>query len=461
MTEGSEHSRRPGRTETSSPLIDIFSTPVLACAYGLIVAPLLLFLTLQPSAGAGVFETRNEHKFFWPVLTAGAVVLALRHFYRGGRVSFPAHIICLLVCIAFAGMTGLWAFSPGLSFIRFSLQVMVVASIIVPAILIGRSVDLTRGLFLCFALSVVLNIFFLAAGYQTIADKIAIGYSGYFTGKNYLGQCGAIALLLAFHELLYPGMRRAVGIVVTFASIVIIFFANSKTSLGLAVLIPIFAGFMLIARRTTRISPAVFAWLMVLGYFLFSGITGFSMSRLSYMIYGDSTFTGRQIIWDFVNLEIARKPLLGWGYQSFWLVGPTGPSVVDAPGWVKMMPNGHNGYYDTILEQGYVGFTLLLVFLTATLHSIGRVVDRDRRRGWILLSLALFVMVYNGLESTWFRAFEFMWVVFLIVAAETAGYSQPARLAGRPAHARRSLGRSQQRTTGARGVRLAALSGRP
>ena len=51
-------------------------------------------------------------------------------------------------------------------------------------------------------------------------------------------------------------------------------------------------------------------------------------------------------------MRSARRPLLGWGYQSFWLVGPDAPSIVEAPGWVKMMPNAHNGYYDTMLEIG-------------------------------------------------------------------------------------------------------------
>ena len=143
------------------------------------------------------------------------------------------------------------------------------------------------------------------------------------------------------------------------------------------------------------------------------------------MLYGDSTFTGRAIIWDFANYEIARRPLLGWGYQSFWLAGPGAPSIVDAPGWVKVMPNAHNGYKDTMLEMGYVGFALLIAFIIATLHAIGRVADRDSARAWAVLSLALFVIIYNGLESTWMRGFEFLWVVFLILAVEIARYWQP------------------------------------
>src|SRR5262249_14473812 len=41
------------------------------------------------------------------------------------------------------------------------------------------------------------------------------------------------------------------------------------------------------------------------------------------------TFTGRTLVWDFAVYEIRRSPLLGWGYQSFWLVGPDARSIVE------------------------------------------------------------------------------------------------------------------------------------
>jgi O-antigen ligase len=90
------------------------------------------------------------------------------------------------------------------------------------------------------------------------------------------------------------------------------------------------------------------------------------------------------------------------------------------------MPNAHNGYKDTMLELGYVGLALLLTFITATLHAIGRVAKRDLTRAWLLLSLALYVIIYNFLESLWMRGFEVLWVLFLIVAVEAARYWQPS-----------------------------------
>ena len=157
--------------------------------------------------------------------------------------------------------------------------------------------------------------------------------------------------------------------------------------------------------------------------------------------------TGRTVIWDFANYEVARRPLLGWGYQSFWLAGPDAPSIVDAPGWVKTMPDAHNGYVDTKLELGYVGLALLISFIVTSLHALRRMAIRDPARAWLVLSLALFIIIYNFFESLWMRGFEFLWVVFVILAAEIGRYwhpfpltraaygSRPAR-PGRPAPSR-------------------------
>jgi hypothetical protein len=47
-----------------------------------------------------------------------------------------------------------------------------------------------------------------------------------------------------------------------------------------------------------------------------------------------------------------------------------------------------------------------------------------------VLSLALHIIITNGLESIWLRGFEPLWVVFLIVAADIARYREPSLPAG-------------------------------
>jgi O-antigen ligase len=304
-----------------------------------------------------------------------------------------------------------------------------------------RPMDLMRGAFLCFAFGAILNLFFVLASSASEISKVN-GYPGYFSSKNYLGEFSAVALLLSFHETLFPGLRRVVGIVIVIIAALLLYFANSKTAVGLAVIPSLLAGIVLIIRKFTRISPAILLLSLPLCYAVLCRVSGANiMNRLSYIIYGDSTFTGRTIIWDFAFYMMQRRPHLGWGYQSFWLVGIDAPSVVEAPGFVKMMPNAHNGYYDTMLELGNVGYILLLMFIIATLHAVGRMADRNLHRAWLVLSLALYIIIYNYLESLWMRGYECLWVVFVIITVEIGRYQQPFRRTS-AMHGSRTKGRS-------------------
>ena len=432
MSKALQRARNSGRARYSGSLLDLFAIPILACAYAVIMSPLLIFFTRTPSSVLGVMETRNENKLVWPALAALAFAFAARSFSRRGGIVWPPHMIAFLAYLAFAGASVMWAYAPEISLLRYAQQIMVVTSVVLPTLLADRRTDSAHGLFLCFGLAVLLNIPFVMQGYQ---NNLVEGYSGYFMTKNPLGACAAIALLLSLHEFLYPGRRRILGFAIGAASLSLILLSSSKTALGLALLAPMLAAIAVTMRRAMRLSLALLPVSLVLCYFVVSNVSGFNMSRVSYMLYGDPTFTGRQAIWDFASYQISRRPLLGSGYQCFWLVGPSAPSIVEASGWLKTMPNAHSGYYDTLLEMGYVGFALLGTFLLTTLHAIGRVADRDPRRAWLLLSLAFFVIISNGLESTWMRGFEVLWIVFLILASETARFWQPAFLGSRAQHA--------------------------
>jgi exopolysaccharide production protein ExoQ len=425
MSKASRYSPELAQTRPSARMLDKYAiVPISACVYALIATPLIRVLYPKQN----FLETDYVSRIFWPALAAISLMLVIRDPSRLRRVIWPPHILCLLACLALAGLSVLWAFKPESSFVRLLQQVMVVTSIILPALLADQRADMMRALFLCFAFASILNVFFVLGQEPEIGQywshRVAIGYPGYFGGKNYLGECATLALLLSLHEVTYPGPRRTFGIVVIAIAIFLVVKADSKTALGLAIVTPFLAGIALFAAKNMRLSPAIILLSIPLCYAALSSVSNFSVNRLSYMLYGDSTLTGRTIIWDFANLEIARRPLLGWGYQSFWLVGPDAPSVLDAPGWVKTMPNAHNGFYDTTLELGYVGYYLLLVFILTTIHAIGRVAQRDRARAWVMLSLLLYIICFNYLESLWMRGFEFLWVVFLIVAAEVGRYWQ-------------------------------------
>jgi O-antigen ligase len=428
MLDSSMNSYRVEPSPRTNSKITII--PFMACVYATIISPLFLYFS-EPPAGHGtpnMLEAGIPNRIFWPMLSVIAIVAFLKNVHRLGRLALPVHMICFLAYATFAGASIAWAFKPDIALTRFAQQVMILTCIILPALQAGIRGDLMRPVFICFAIGTVLNSIFVFDNSHALVAHLN-GYTGYFLGKNYLGEFSTLAFLLALYELRFSGSRRAVAVVVIFLALSLLFLSNSKTALGLAIIIPLASVLTLSVTKVSRLSPAIILVSLLLCFMVLSKVTGINTSRLSYIIYGDPTFTGRTTIWEYVKTEISHRPLLGWGYQSFWLVGLDGPSVLNGWGWIKKMPNAHNGYYDTMLELGYVGFTLLIAFIVSTLHAVGRVARRDPVKAWMLLSLILYVILYNLLESLWMRAFEMVWVVFAIVAAELCRYlitSEPA-----------------------------------
>ena len=73
----------------------------------------------------------------------------------------------------------------------------------------------------------------------------------------------------------------------------------------------------------------------------------------------DVTLTGRTGIWSAVTDSIAKRPLLGYGYQAFWL-GLEGESyrVILTVSWV--LAQAQNGFLDVMLEMGVAGLVIVL-----------------------------------------------------------------------------------------------------
>jgi O-antigen ligase len=124
----------------------------------------------------------------------------------------------------------------------------------------------------------------------------------------------------------------------------------------------------------------------------------------------DPTLTGRSTIWNAV-LSTQTNPLLGTGYESFWLGDrlikvwrQTGPGINEA----------HNGYLEIYLNQGIIGLLLLGVFLMSSYYIVWRQVGMASSVGALSLALWTILPFYNVTESA-FRG-QLLWVIFLLGA---------------------------------------------
>lgn len=260
--------------------------------------------------------------------------------------------------------------------------------------------------------------------------------SGVFAHKNLLGWHAAVALiagLIATHQAILP-LRTGVVIVAT--SAVCLVASGSTTSIISAISAFILMLVFSVFRRLRGPGQIVFLALVVqvaalLLFFL-------QASDSSFQAFGkDSTLTGRVSLWYYIDRAILERPLLGYGYFSFWSDG-------SGPGWKIRSeinwntPSAHNGFREILLAFGLFGFIPFMCMLVgalwrgACLHSLAL----DRRWLGVNVLMGMFV-VMNTTESIFYVPQSSLFIVF-VAAVLMVGVQGPDSIASRRAMYARS-----------------------
>jgi O-antigen ligase len=126
----------------------------------------------------------------------------------------------------------------------------------------------------------------------------------------------------------------------------------------------------------------------------------------------DVSLTGRTELWGEV-LRIHDSPLLGAGFESFWL-GPRADYLWDKFWW---RPNqAHNGYLETYLNLGLVGLMFLATLVVSGYAHIMKTFRRDPGLAAFMLGLFSAICVYNLTEAA-FKGIHPLWIAFLLAVA--------------------------------------------
>jgi exopolysaccharide production protein ExoQ len=302
-------------------------------------------------------------------------------------------------------------FQPGFAFSRLVVQVLALIVIVAPYVLPARERQAIPGLYLCYILALSLS-----AIYVLTTPPSPIGHPGYFTHKQELGLLAAIGIILSSYEFYLGGWRRIVAPVMIGLAFWLVFESESKSAVAFAIIALAASWMMLVVCKRTRLTPAfIVAAIVVASMFISNPI-----ERLGYKMYGDATLTGRTGIWSFIDYQISHRSWLGWGFHSYYFV-PNSPQN-DAPGYVKDMPSSHSGYRELKLETGRIGYWIFMVFIYSSLHLIERVRRIDPLRARFYLSVQLFAVLSNLLDSSWLVLTHF-WLLYVIVTAETVRFS--------------------------------------
>jgi O-antigen ligase len=371
-------------------------------------------------------------------MLALTLIAVRRDFRTIVRVLGDPVVIILFAYLAFAGMSILWSYAPSLSFRRIVLQVIVVLSIVVPTALATDRARMLDRILAVVVLAIVVN--FVSV---LLTPPGPIGHEGIYDHKNTLGAMMTFALCFCIYG---AAVKRGALRMLFLACVVMAFYAlvesRSKTSLGLAVLMPALTYLAVVIARPVRLNLAVFVLFALAfglaGWFYVSALTGQTFADLSMLLFGDTTFTGRTVIWEFALDVISRSPLIGQGYAAFW--GAGAGSIVDreAPAFVSNLLQAHNGFLDVILETGLIGFFILIALIVAVLFTAARSLATRPAICWLSVTMVLMIIAHNMLESSWFRGYALNWMLFLFAAflPRSGGFGQAADAAKPPALAK-------------------------
>jgi O-antigen ligase len=253
-------------------------------------------------------------------------------------------------------------------------------------------------------------------------------YCGVTTEKNALGclvmVCG-LFLVWEFMEMRLrgPNATAKVDLLSRIVLLAMIFWLLSKADSSTALLCWVMGAGIIFAMRY-RFAKRQVNWLgtysLVLGMMLFLlyAIPGL-LETLVGFLGEDVTFTGRTDLWkDLLSTPI--NPLMGTGYQSFWL-GERAEAM-----WEKYYfhPNqAHNGYIETYLNGGFLGVLCLMALIVAA----GRDIKRELLRGSDLARVrfaALAIGVFYNWTEAVFNRLSLVWFILLLAAVN---YPRPSR----------------------------------
>jgi exopolysaccharide production protein ExoQ len=388
---------------------------------GLLVFLYVSFVGLLPFAprGTEMLDAAHENSSFSQslfVLSAFITFAVALFMARGGRVRRPD--TWQVAAFAWAAVSIAWSPVPVTSFMRLGLTLLtfMVAWSAVQALGPWRAFrTLAKFLAVLVVASLVSGVALPAAVHQSGDPEPAVigAWRGVFFHKNTAGFAAAIGVMTSIA--CYARERSRWWLIAAVAALLFLVLTKSKTSM--AMLVPAVSTGWALARTgpRTRSRVVLVAVPILLSIIVLGGLFyGESVIRV---VEDPDALTGRAAIWATLWHVIADHPLTGIGFGA--LYGDPEASVFSqyGNGWVAQARHGHNGYLDLVATIGWIGaFIVIAAFVVRPLIGLLRsqLLAKDM---CLYVSLLVFVVLHNGLESSLMDRGRPGWLVLALVVA--------------------------------------------
>jgi ABC-type multidrug transport system fused ATPase/permease subunit len=359
---------------------------------------------------------------FFILIISGSIILSRRDIHWIDLIKKNA---CLMIFIGYSGISILWSDFPFVAFKRWFKEI---GNFIMVIVILSendfnqtiKSVLKRVGYFLI-PFSIVLIKYFpeYGRGYSEWTGEVQ--YRGVGANKNYLGL---ICLVCGFFYLWIISATRDKGSeikrnlkenLIYIFFLLMVFWLFEKANSATSTLCFIFGTLAVLGLQIKFIK----ARLAHIGYFsviiLITLLTlqlSLGISDIVISAFGrESTLTDRIPLWEEI-ISLGSNPIVGCGYQSFWLWDKV--EIIWEKRWWR--PNStHNGYLDIYVNLGWIG---IILFMTLIIYTIKKVKDRllsNFEHGRYLAGWLIVLLLYNFTETA-FSGINLIWFIFILVA---------------------------------------------
>jgi exopolysaccharide production protein ExoQ len=395
---------------------------------------LWLGLSYAGSAAQALEDGNPVDRTIYSALTVAAIAILISRSFQLG--DFVRRNSALALFLTFTLLSVAWSDFPFSTFKKWSRDAGVYMVVLVvlsdPRALEAVRTVLRRVSYLLIPLSVILIKYYPYLG-KSYSPWGGQEYTGVATTKNTLGVLCLVSGIFFFWDTVTrwyqrkdKRVRRVILVDIAFIGMTL-WLLNLSQSDTSAVCLGI--GCLMIAAAHSNFGRRHPGWLKALApltFVVYLVLTiGFGMgAQMSEAVGRSGNMSDRTRIWQ-VLLSVPINPVLGTGYQSFWL----GSRIA----WVWARLDGdnvleaHNGYLETYLELGLIGLLLICTFLVATYRKICKRLKPLRPLGSLSLGLWTLLLFYNVSEAALGPGLLF--VTFLMASLTVA---QPAEDRVRP-----------------------------
>jgi exopolysaccharide production protein ExoQ len=352
------------------------------------------------------------------VFTAMASIFIIRQSGRALIGLYEGGILWIFPALCF--VSTLWSPVPGIS-VRGALEVALSTGV---ALAIGRGMP-PRSLMTAFMCALLIATVASLLDARVALNAGALAMIGIFGSKNQFGLSQALLLIVCTwvsqdrsRDLYTRGLALIGLICASYLSLA----ARSVDSYAIAVgaLGCAFVGFHLSwfpMRGRLLFLCLIVALVMVLFLFFFVIADEFDLfGHLLGAVGKDSTLTGRTEIWARAKLMMEENPILGTGFQGFWIEG--NPYAEDI--WHRFQPgrtgfNFHNLWYEIGVTFGYVGLAAVFSIVVLTsMKVIVWVVRLPSVASCFFFSFVVFADIRTFLESELLGQFSIPAFLFVL-----------------------------------------------